>query len=114
NGRSHHRAILQIVRSNAAHGHYAHEHSQTWQQQCGHRTYALRFAQQTQSKRTRTSKGRCDYLCIRRRGNECKRVCVPILTMYEHTYPEKRFSHTMAFVKKHVSPNEKILDLGVP
>jgi len=34
--------------------------------------------------------------------------------MYEHTYPEKRFSHTMAFVKKHVSPNEKILDLGVP
>jgi hypothetical protein len=33
--------------------------------------------------------------------------------MYEHTYPDKRFRHTLAFLKKHVSPSEKILDLGV-
>jgi len=33
--------------------------------------------------------------------------------MYEHTYPDKRFRHTLAFLKKHVSQQEKILDLGV-
>ena len=33
--------------------------------------------------------------------------------MYEKTYPDKRFRHTMAFLKKHVSADEKILDLGV-
>ncbi|RZJ31255.1 MAG: methyltransferase [Flavobacterium sp.] len=33
--------------------------------------------------------------------------------MYENTYPEKRFRHTLAFLKKHVSSDEKILDLGV-
>ncbi|OYU85432.1 MAG: methyltransferase [Flavobacterium sp. BFFFF2] len=34
--------------------------------------------------------------------------------MYEHTYPEKRFQLTMAFVQKHVSKEEVIFDLGVP
>ncbi len=33
--------------------------------------------------------------------------------MYEHTYPNKRFKHTIEFLKKHVSTSEKILDLGV-
>ena len=33
--------------------------------------------------------------------------------MYENTYPDKRFRHTLAFLKKYVSPSEKILDLGV-
>lgn len=32
--------------------------------------------------------------------------------MYEHTYPDKRFRLTLAFLKKHV-PQAKILDLGV-
>ncbi|CAM3395677.1 3,4-dihydroxy-5-hexaprenylbenzoate methyltransferase [Flavobacterium longum] len=33
--------------------------------------------------------------------------------MYEDVYPDKRFNKTLAFMKKHVSANEKILDLGV-
>jgi hypothetical protein len=34
--------------------------------------------------------------------------------MYEKTYPSKRFTLTLAFLKKHISPTETILDLGVP
>ncbi|WP_338732944.1 methyltransferase [Mangrovimonas cancribranchiae] len=33
--------------------------------------------------------------------------------MYEKTYPNKRFKHTLEFLKKHISTNETILDLGV-
>lgn len=33
--------------------------------------------------------------------------------MYEHTYPSQRFAKTMAFLKQHISPSHKILDLGV-
>jgi len=33
--------------------------------------------------------------------------------MYENTYPDKRFRHTLAFLKKHVNPSQRILDLGV-
>lgn len=33
--------------------------------------------------------------------------------MYENTYPNKRFGHTLAFLKKHISTEETILDLGV-
>lgn len=33
--------------------------------------------------------------------------------MYENTFPDKRFRHTLAFLKKYVSTDEKILDLGV-
>ena len=33
--------------------------------------------------------------------------------MYEKTYPDKRFRLTLAFLKKHVTPSDKILDLGV-
>lgn len=33
--------------------------------------------------------------------------------MYENTFPDKRFRHTLRFLKKHVSTDEKILDLGV-
>ena len=33
--------------------------------------------------------------------------------MYENTYPDKRFTHTLAFLKKHISQRETILDLGV-
>lgn len=34
--------------------------------------------------------------------------------MYENTFPNKRFRHTLAFLQKHVNTSEKILDLGVP
>ena len=33
--------------------------------------------------------------------------------MYEKTYPQKRFRHTLAFVQKHLPISETILDLGV-
>ncbi|RZJ34987.1 MAG: methyltransferase [Flavobacterium sp.] len=33
--------------------------------------------------------------------------------MYEEVYPDKRFRHTLAFLKKHLAPTEQILDLGV-
>ena len=33
--------------------------------------------------------------------------------MYENTFPNKRFRHTLAFLKKRVSVSETILDLGV-
>ena len=33
--------------------------------------------------------------------------------MYENTYPSKRFHHTLAFLKKHITSDETILDLGV-
>lgn len=34
--------------------------------------------------------------------------------MYEKTYPSKRFNITLDFLKKHISTDEIILDLGVP
>lgn len=33
--------------------------------------------------------------------------------MYENTYPNKRFQHTLAFLQKHIATEETILDLGV-
>lgn len=33
--------------------------------------------------------------------------------MYAH-YPEKRYQNTLEFLKKHITTEEKILDLGVP
>lgn len=33
--------------------------------------------------------------------------------MYEKSYPNKRFKHTIQFLSKHVSTSETILDLGV-
>lgn len=33
--------------------------------------------------------------------------------MYEKTYPNKRFKHTIEFLEKHISNSETILDLGV-
>ncbi|WP_299336029.1 methyltransferase [uncultured Psychroserpens sp.] len=33
--------------------------------------------------------------------------------MYENTYPNKRFKHTVQFLKTHVNTSESILDLGV-
>jgi len=33
--------------------------------------------------------------------------------MYENTFPNKRFKHTIAFLEKHISKSEAILDLGV-
>ncbi len=33
--------------------------------------------------------------------------------MYENTFPEKRFNHTLTFLKKHISASDSILDLGV-
>ena len=34
-------------------------------------------------------------------------------TMYENTFPSKRFKLTLNFLQKHISTNEAILDLGV-
>ena len=36
-----------------------------------------------------------------------------IKKMYEKTFPNKRFKHTLKFLKKHVSTSDTILDLGV-
>ena len=33
--------------------------------------------------------------------------------MYEKTFPNKRFKHTLQFLEKHISKSETILDLGV-
>ncbi len=33
--------------------------------------------------------------------------------MYEKTYPNKRFKHTIQFLEKHIPKTESILDLGV-
>lgn len=33
--------------------------------------------------------------------------------MYEKTFPHKRFGLTLSFLKKHISQQEKILDLGI-
>jgi len=33
--------------------------------------------------------------------------------MYENTFPNKRFKHTIAFLEKHISKSEAILDFGV-
>lgn len=33
--------------------------------------------------------------------------------MYEKTFPNKRFKHTIQFLQKHISTSENILDLGV-
>ena len=33
--------------------------------------------------------------------------------MYEKTFPNKRFKHTLEFLNKHISTSETILDLGV-
>ncbi|WP_209402860.1 methyltransferase [Pseudozobellia sp. WGM2] len=33
--------------------------------------------------------------------------------MYENTYPNKRFQHTLSFLRKHITKEEDILDLGV-
>ncbi|AKA34472.1 MAG: methyltransferase [Muricauda sp.] len=33
--------------------------------------------------------------------------------MYENNYPSKRYRHTLEFLKKHIDPQESILDLGV-
>lgn len=33
--------------------------------------------------------------------------------MYENSFPNKRFTHTAAFLRKHISKEQSILDLGV-
>ncbi|RIA10550.1 hypothetical protein OE09_2415 [Flavobacteriaceae bacterium MAR_2010_72] len=33
--------------------------------------------------------------------------------MYENTFPNKRFKHTIEFLQQHISTSESILDLGV-
>jgi hypothetical protein len=33
--------------------------------------------------------------------------------MYERTFPNKRFKHTLEFLQKHISTDQAILDLGV-
>jgi hypothetical protein len=35
------------------------------------------------------------------------------MTMYEKTFPNKRFKHTLEFLNKHIATSETILDLGV-
>ena len=33
--------------------------------------------------------------------------------MYENSFPNKRYEHTLHFLRKHINTNESILDLGV-
>ena len=33
--------------------------------------------------------------------------------MYEKTFPNKRFKHTLEFLQKHIATSETIFDLGV-
>ncbi|WP_435623286.1 methyltransferase [Flagellimonas sp.] len=33
--------------------------------------------------------------------------------MYENNFPNKRYKHTLTFLRKHISPSDSILDLGV-
>ncbi|MEO0525733.1 MAG: methyltransferase [Bacteroidota bacterium] len=33
--------------------------------------------------------------------------------MYENTFPNKRFQHTLTFLKKHIPQDKSILDLGI-
>lgn len=33
--------------------------------------------------------------------------------MYEQYFPKKRYDKTLAFIKKHISTSEQLLDLGV-
>ena len=33
--------------------------------------------------------------------------------MYENSFPNKRYEHTLHFLRKHINANESILDLGV-
>lgn len=33
--------------------------------------------------------------------------------MYENNYPSKRYRHTLAFLKKHITTDQTILDLGI-
>ena len=33
--------------------------------------------------------------------------------MYENSFPNKRFEHTLKFLQKHIAPEQSILDLGV-
>ncbi|HDZ06973.1 hypothetical protein LCGC14_0051650 [marine sediment metagenome] len=33
--------------------------------------------------------------------------------MYENSFPNKRYKHTLEFLRKHIDTNESILDLGV-
>ncbi len=37
----------------------------------------------------------------------------PEISMYENTYPNKRFKHTVEFLKRYIDTSELILDLGV-
>lgn len=39
---------------------------------------------------------------------------VKIKNMYEKTFPNKRFKHTLEFLQKHIATSETIFDLGVP
>jgi hypothetical protein len=45
--------------------------------------------------------------------NEREIISFLAMTMYEKTFPNKRFKHTLEFLNKHISPTQTILDLGV-
>ena len=43
----------------------------------------------------------------------CAFVAKNYIPMYEKTFPNKRFKHTLEFLQKHITPSETLLDLGV-
>ncbi|MFT4670358.1 MAG: hypothetical protein ACI9HJ_001938, partial [Ulvibacter sp.] len=45
--------------------------------------------------------------------NEREIVSFLAMTMYEKTFPNKRFKHTLEFLNKHISTTQTVLDLGV-
>jgi hypothetical protein len=44
--------------------------------------------------------------------NEREIISFLAMTMYEKTFPNKRFKHTLEFLNKHISTTQTILDLG--
>lgn len=48
-----------------------------------------------------------------RESRDQKTRCLKLFFMYEKTFPNKRFAHTLKFLQKYVDTSEHILDLGV-
>ncbi len=46
-------------------------------------------------------------------STDAEQTALDPINMYEDNFPKKRYRLTMAFLKKHISTDQKILDLGV-
>ena len=61
-------------------------------------------------------KWRKTTLLSHKNNPESEQEIAPLLAviMYEKTFPNKRFKHTLDFLKKHIPTSEILFDLGVP